>query len=147
MPSFHPLRRHSHHMALILGVLLPAYFLVVIGLFNWLPMLWLGSHGHQFVVEDKGQSVEWVIHDHSKDYASDHVAHAVNHTLTVPCDDEGKSGLNAERDKTPIIFLSLWGWFAIWCLSLTRLQHRIPRPTPICRNSLPFLRRTMVMRH
>ena len=100
--------------------------MVVIGLFNWLPMLWLGSHGHQFVVEDKGQSVEWVIHDHSKDYASDHVAHAVNHTLTVPCDDEGKSGLNAELDKLPIISLSLWIWFAIWCLSLTRLHHRIP---------------------
>ena len=58
MPSFHPLRRRSHHMALVLGVLLPVYFMVAIGLFNWLPMLWLGSHGHQFVVEDKGQIVE-----------------------------------------------------------------------------------------
>ncbi|MDO8418269.1 MAG: hypothetical protein Q7S87_19035 [Agitococcus sp.] len=147
MPSFHPLRRRSHHIALVLGVLLPAYFLVVIGLFNWLPMLWLGGHGHQLVVEDKGQIVEWVIHDHSKDCVSDLMAHAINYTLTVPCDDEGKSGLNAELDKLPIISLSLWIWFAIWCLPLTRLHHRIPLPAPICRNSLPFLRRTMVMRH
>ena len=143
MPLFNPLRRRSHRTALVLGVLLPAYFLVVMGLFNWLPMLWLDSHGHQFAVEDKGQVVEWVINDHSKEYVSNH---AVSHTLTVPCDDEGKKGLNAELDKLPIISLALWGWFAIWCLSL-RLHQRIPLPTPLCRNSLPFLRRTMVMRH
>ena len=144
MLRFNPIHKSSHRSVLVLGVLLPVYFLVVIGLFNWLPMLWLGGHGHQFAVEDKGQVVEWVINDHSKEYASNQ---AVSHTLTVPCDDEGKSGLNAELDKLPIISLSLWGWFAIWCLSLTRLHQRIPLPAPICRNSLPFLTRTMVMRH
>lgn len=143
MLRFNPIHKSSHRSVLVLGMLLPAYFLVVMGLFNWLPMLWLGSHGHQFAVEDKGQVVEWVINDHSKDDESNHAASL---TLTVPCDDEGKSGLNAELDKLPVISLSLWVWFAIWCLSLRRLHPRIPL-APLCRNSLPFLTRTMVMRH
>ena len=41
-----------YRAALVFGLLLPAYLLVVCGLFSWLPVLWFGQQHHQFEAAD-----------------------------------------------------------------------------------------------
>ncbi len=148
MLRFNPIHKSSHRSVLLLGVLLPAYLLVVIGLFGWFPILWFGQQDHQLAAEDKGQMVEWIIHD-THDAKSNVSSQAGDHTLTVPCDDEGKNGISCnslDLNKLPITFLFLYCWFIAWRLDML-VRNLPPLPAPVCRNSLSFLTRTVVLRH
>ena len=72
-----------YRTALVMGVLLPAYLLVVCGLFSWLPVLWFGQTHHQFEAADKGATVEWVIHHGHEQSSPIADSHADDHTMTL----------------------------------------------------------------
>ena len=150
-----------YRTTLVLGVLLPAYLLVVCGLFSWLPVLWFGQAHHQFEAADKGVTVEWVIH-HDNEHKHEHSheqnlavaehhedSHSDDHTLTLPTVDNIKQGLSSKLAQLLLIVpLLLW----CWCYFAWRVYPRFravyfPSVPIICRNSLIAMTRTIVLRH
>jgi ABC-type nickel/cobalt efflux system permease component RcnA len=148
-----------YRTALVLGMLLPAYLLVVCGLFNWLPVLFFGQQHHQFEVADKGAMVEWVIH-HNDEHTHEHShepnvvvaehhedTHADDHTLTLPCADEIKQSLSVQK-LLWLVPLLLWCWcYFAWHVYARFYPVYFPSVPIICRNSLLYMTRTIVMRH
>ncbi|MBK7299638.1 MAG: hypothetical protein IPI79_04085 [Moraxellaceae bacterium] len=127
-----------YRTALVLGVLLPAYLLVVCGLFSWLPVLWFGQAHHQFEAADKGAIVEWVIHHDDEHTHEQNVVlpehhedtHADDHTLTLPCADEIQQSLNVAKFLL-LVPLLLWCWcYFVW--------HVYPRFRPAFWILYPF---------
>ncbi len=145
-----------YRTALVLGVLLPAYLLVVCGLFSWLPVLWFGQKSHQFEAVDKGVTVEWVIHhDHEHTHeqnlavAEHHEdSHSDDHTLTLPCADEIKQSLIIEKLLLLLVPLLLWCWcYFAWSVYPRFQAVYFPSVPILCRNSLIAMTRTIVLRH
>lgn len=141
-----------YRTALVLGVLLPAYLLVVCGLFSWLPVLWFGQENHQFQTVDNGAMVEWVIH-HDDEHLNQHntsivESHADDHTLTLPCADEIKQSLCFSQQLLLLVPLLLWCWcYFAWCVYPRFRAVCFPSVPIFCRNSLIAMTRTMVLRH
>lgn len=140
-----------YRTALVLGVLLPAYLLVVCGWFSWLPMLWFGQTHHQFEAADKGATVEWVVHhghEQNLSIAANAVeSHADDHTLTLPCADEIKQCLIVEKFFL-LVPLLLWCWcYFAWSIYPRFRPVSFPSVPIMCRNSLIAMTRTVVLRH
>lgn len=140
-----------YRTAFVLGVLLPAYLLVVCGLFNWLPVLWFGQAHHQFEAADKGATVEWVIHhghEQSSPIADNHInSHADDHILTLPCADEIQQSLSVQK-LSWLVPLLLWCWcYVAWHIYPRFRAIYFPSVPILCRNSLIAMTRTIVLRH
>ena len=140
-----------YRTALVLGVLLPAYLLVVCGLFNWLPVLWFGQAHHQFEAADKGATVEWVIHhghEQSSPIADNHIdSHADDHTLTLPCADEIKQSIPLVK-LLLVVPLLLWCWcYFAWHVYARFCAIYFASVPILCRNSRIAMTRTIVLRH
>ena len=144
-----------YRTAFVLGVLLPAYLLVVCGLFSWLPVLWFGQTHHQFEVADKGAMVEWVIHhDHEHKHeqnmalAEHHEdSHADDHILTLPCADEIKQSLSVQK-LLWLVPLLLWCWcYFAWHVYARFCAIYFASVPILCRNSRIAMTRTIVLRH
>lgn len=137
-----------YRTALVLGVLLPAYLLVVCGLFSWLPVLWFGQQDHQFEADDKGATVEWVIHHGHEQNASIAQSHVDDHSLTLPCADEIKQGLSPVEQLLLLVPLLLWCWcYFAWCVYPRRFPIHFPSVPIWCRNSRIAMTRMIVLRH
>jgi hypothetical protein len=140
------LSRHTF----VLSVLLPAYLLMVCGLFSWLPVLWFGQTDHQFEAIDKGSMVEWVIHhDDERQHESSHLenSHVDDHTLTMPCTDELKQRLIVEK-LSFLLPLLLWCYcYFAWCVYPRLRLIYFPSIPIVCRNSRNAMTRTIVLRH
>jgi hypothetical protein len=137
-----------YRTTLVLGVLLPAYLLVVCGLFSWLPVLWFGQQHHQFEADDKGATVEWVIHHGHEQNSPIADSHADDHTLTLPCADEIKQGLSPVEQLLLLVPLLLWCWcYFAWCVYPRCSPVYLPSVPITCRNSRIAMTRTIVLRH
>ncbi|MCB1657944.1 MAG: hypothetical protein KDI39_06925 [Pseudomonadales bacterium] len=141
----------SSRRTLVLGVLLPAYVLMVCGLFSWLPVLWFNQEGHQFDITDKGAVVEWVIHhdDEHQHESSSTVEnnHTDDHTLTMPCTDELKQRLIVEKLSFLLPLLLLCCCYFAWCVYPRFRLIYFPSIPIVCRNSHNAMTRTIVLRH
>ena len=136
-----------YRTALVMGVLLPAYLLVVCGLFSWLPVLWFGQQHHQFEADDKGATVEWVIHHGHEQSSPIADSHADDHTLTLPCADEVKQSIPLIK-LLLLVPLLLWCWcYFAWSVYPRFRAVDFPAVPILCRNSLITMTRTIVLRH
>lgn len=146
LPTLLMLQRR-YRAALVLGVLLPAYLLVVCGLFSWLPVLWFGQVHHQFEAADKGVTVEWVIHHGHEQNSPIAENHADDHTMTLPCADEIKLSIPTEK-LLLVVPLLLWCWcYFAWSVYPRFQAIYLPSVPVLCRNSLIAMTRTIVLRH
>ncbi|MDO9178116.1 MAG: hypothetical protein Q7U16_07290 [Agitococcus sp.] len=142
-----PMLQTRYRAALVLGVLLPAYLLVVCGLFSWLPVLWFGQQHHQFETADKGATVEWVIHHGHEQSSPIADSHADDHTLTLPCADEVKQSIPLIK-LLLLVPLLLWCWcYFAWSVYPRFRAVDFPAVPILCRNSLIAMTRTIVLRH
>ena len=136
-----------YRTALVMGVLLPAYLLVVCGLFSWLPVLWFGQQHHQFEAADKGATVEWVIHHGHEQSSPIADSHADDHTMTLPCADEIKLSIPTEK-LLLLVPLLLWCWcYFAWHIYSRLSPAYLPSVPILCRNSRIAMTRTIVLRH
>lgn len=137
-----------YRTALVLGMLLPAYLLVVCGLFSWLPVMWFGQAHHQFEAADKGVTVEWVIHHGHEQNSPIADSHADDHTLTLPCADEIKQSLAPVEQLLLLVPLLLWCWrYFAWHIYPRFRPVPFPSEPILCRNSRIAMTRTVVLRH